>query len=181
MPKLKEDYIQTADFLKEELSKVQIKNNLEQTFNLKGEESIYDKVRELILKAKKEIYLNTNINLETFKDAIDEAVKNNVRIILFSFEKHVNYTLNIEVYNKTETPISNGNRKRIMLVVDMEDTLVANSKFSEFSGIYTRNELMVEIIAEHVHNDIYLTELEKTYEEGFWDKISLNTMKENKI
>ena len=154
MPKLKEDYIQTADFLKEELSKVQIKNNLEQTFNLKGEESIYDKVRELILKAKKEIYLNTNINLETFKDAIDEAVKNNVRIILFSFEKHVNYTLNIEVYDKTETPISNGN---------------------------TRNELMVEIIAEHVHNDIYLTELEKTYEEGFWDKISLNTMKENKI
>ena len=181
MPKLKEDFIQTADFLKEELSKVQIKNNLEQTFNLKGEESIYDKVRELILKAKKEIYLNTNINLETFKDAIDEAIKNNVRIILFSFEKHVNYTLNIEVYNKTETPISNGNRRRIMLVVDMEDTLVANSKFSEFSGIYTRNELMVEIIAEHVHNDIYLTELEKTYEEGFWDKISLNTMKENKI
>lgn len=113
MPKLKEDFIQTADFLKEELSKVQIKNNLEQTFNLKGEESIYDKVRELILKAKKEIYLNTNINLETFKDAIDEAVKNNVRIILFSFEKHVNYTLNIEVYNKTETPISNGNRRRI--------------------------------------------------------------------
>ena len=119
--------------------------------------------------------------METFKDAIDEAVKNNVRIILFSFEKHVNYTLNIEVYNKTETPISNGNRRRIMLVVDMEDTLVANSKLSEFSGIYTRNELMVEIIAEHVHNDIYLTELEKTYEEGFWDKISLNTMKENKI
>ncbi len=181
MPKLKEDFIKTADFLKEELSKVQIKNNLEQTFNLKGEDIIYDKAKELILKAKREIYLNTNINLEIFKNAIDEATRNNIRVILFSFEKHVDYALNIEVYNKTETPISNGNRKRIMLVVDMEDTLVASSKESEFSGIYTKNELMVEIIAEHVHNDIYLTELEKIYTEGFWDKINLHTMKEEKL
>ncbi len=181
MPKLKKDYIETADYLKDELSKIQIKNNLEQTFNLKGEEVIYDKVRELIIKAKQELYLNTNVNLELFRDAIEKAKKNGIRVILFSFEKHIEYDMEIEIYNKTNTPIHEGSSKRIMLVVDMEDILVASSKETEFSGIYTKNELIVKIIAEHIHNDIYLNELEKIYGHDIWSKISINTLKENKM
>ncbi|HEX3039829.1 MAG TPA: hypothetical protein VHP54_06000 [Caproiciproducens sp.] len=70
-----------------------------------------------------------------------------------------------------------------MLVTDMDATIVADrspGKDNWFATV-TNNTLMVSIIAEHIHNDIYLLKLKEKYGSNLIDDtIKIDTMLENR-
>lgn len=178
--KLKDEYMNSADFLKEELLRIHIRSENEQFINLRGEESIFYKIKEIINSSEKELYVNTNIDLSLFNNEFINALDRNVRVILFSFEKHRIEDSRIEVYNKTENYITDPN-KRLMLVSDMTEVIIGSSDINHgFSGTYTKNLLLVNIVSEHIHNDIYLYKLETKFGKDFWEDIQIKTLNEEK-
>ena len=49
---------------------------------------------------------------------------------------------------------------RLMLVADMETALIGTAlPGEEFFGTFSRNRLLVRLVAEHIHHDIYLLRL----------------------
>lgn len=183
---LKEKYIKdfskTADLLKEEFSNfddVQISE--EQYFNIKGHHNFVIKVKEMLFMAEEEVYINTNYPLKEFKEEIRELSQRNVRIILFS-EENMDITdlNNVELY--TMEMESFDFNKTMMLVIDSKRALIASGKQGcEFLGTFTDNPLMVEIVAEHIHYDIFLLNLVKQYGESLLNKADLKTIQEKKI
>lgn len=59
-----------------------------------------------------------------------------------------------------------------MLSCDESETLIANSDNSgEWFASITNNPLLVEIITEHIHNDIYLLKLRNEYSDEIYDNL----------
>lgn len=182
---LKEKYIkefsQTADLLKEEFSNFdEVQVSEEQYFNIKGHHNFIIKVKEMLFMAEEEVYLNTNYPLKEFKEEILELAERNVRIILFSEEKLDIGGLKVEFYSlEREEKESN---KTMMLVIDSKRALIASGKQGgEFLDTFTDNPLMVEIVAEHIHYDIFLLNLVKQHGEQILNKTLLKTTQEKKI
>lgn len=72
---------------------------------------------------------------------------------------------------------------RLMIVIDLKYTLICstNDKNIEMTGIFTENQLLANIIAEHIHNDIYLLKLKEKHKAELIDSdILINSMLENK-
>lgn len=178
--KLKSEYMRSAEFLENELLKIHIRSDNEQFINLRGEENILDKIKEILNNTEKEIYMNTNINLMLFETELENLLNKGGRVILFSFEKHKLTDSRIEAYNKTENYISDPN-KRLMLVSDMKEVIIGSSDVTHgFTGTYTKNPLLVNIAAEHIHNDIYLYKLETKFGKDFWNDLKISTLNEEK-
>lgn len=152
---LKKEYLDSAEKLKKELSLLEVKDQGEEYWNIKGYDSFVSKIKEILLNSKKEVYINTNYDLNMFRDEIKDLNKRGVRIILFSFEVYPLDGLNIETYYKDSK--KHCSYKRMMLVSDYNKTLIGSGKNEEyFVGTFTENELLVSIISEHIHNDIYM-------------------------
>ena len=181
--KLKSEYLKSAEYLESELLKIHVKSDSDQFINLKGIEPIFDKVKAILNSSEKEIYINTNVSLDIFHDEIEKAIERGVRIVLFSFEKHDIKNSKIEVYSKTDTHFTLLGKinKRLMLVSDMKEVIIGSSDENEnFTGTYTKNSLLVNITAEHIHNDVYLYKLENKFGTTFWNSIKINTLNEAK-
>lgn len=146
--------------LKKELSKMVQPNEQEFIYNLVGYENSVQQAKALIEQAKAEIYLNTDFRLNEFKQEICEGINRGVRIIGFSFNRIEKPHEKMELFSRSDTAETLYPAHRFMLVVDMEKALIFSHR-TETRGVYTNNRLMVKMTAEHIHNDIYLTEYEK--------------------
>ena len=146
--------------------------------NIKGEKNVIEEVKKMLESAEKEIYLNTNYDLDLFKEELKSLKERDIRIILFSFH---NLDLDglenlVEFYHHDKKEGQN-EEKRMMLVVDEEEVLIANKKINgELIGTLTKNNLLVSIVSEHIHHDIYLLKLKEKYGEDLVDEeIKLNS------
>ena len=88
--------------------------------------------------------------------------------------------LRIEIYHKSKEREKYQNSSRIMLVSDLEKSLVVTKIDDVVSGMYTDNQVFINIISEHIHSDIYMAKLAKIYEETFDEKIKIDTLHEKK-
>lgn len=159
--KLKEDFNKNAKIVEEKLKSIQTDSKDEQFFNMNGYDNIITKIRELLSLAKKEVYMNTDFDLNLFEKEFKILEERGVRVIVFSFAALEHEGIKLELYTHNH-PISKVKKAtRMMLVVDLSITLVADSykERPEFIGTVTSNALMVKIISEHIHNDIYLLRL----------------------
>ncbi|EEX4148613.1 TPA: hypothetical protein ACHORW_005334, partial [Escherichia coli] len=64
---------------------------------------------------------------------------------------------------------------RFMLVVDMKTVMVFSQR-AESLGLYSNNRLLINIIAEHIHSDIYLTKYQQQYPDA---NALINTLHES--
>lgn len=180
--KMKNDFVETADLLETKLKQIEISDSEERYLNIEGYENIISKVKELLLTAEKEVYINTDFDLNKFGKEFAELNERNVRVIVFSFSKSEVKNLPIEIYTHGNVQCV-GKETRIMLVVDCKRTLVADRRpqREEFMGAFTDNILFASIVSEHIHNDIYLLKLKNKYKKDLFDQeIKLNTMLENR-
>lgn len=166
--------------LKKDLKKVSIHSKEEYFYKLEGEERIKSTLISAIDSAKKEIYINTDFNLLDLKDNLKRAIDRGVRVIAFCFNKLDNMGLRMEIYHKSNKVESFKNSSRIMLVVDLNKSLVVTKIGEKTSGIYTDNQVFINIIAEHIHSDIYMAKLAKIYEETFNENIKIDTLHEKR-
>ena len=144
--------------LKKEFDQVKIQPLKTPYFNLNGFESILGKARTLLYESKDEVYMNTDLPLELFEDAFDFLNRKGVDVYVFTFSK-TNYTKpNVFIFNHQ---ISEPSSQRLMLVSDLNSVLVANyDPFRhEWQATSTQNNLMIHIVTEHIHHDIYLIKL----------------------
>ncbi|QVK19061.1 TrmB family transcriptional regulator [Mycoplasmatota bacterium] len=177
---IKNDFNNSADELIDELKNIQMKNINDEYKNIKGKKNIITHMSEMIKNSTKEIYMNTDFDVELFKEDIHDALKRGVRIVMFSFSALDFTGIPIEFYSHGINVCECGANTRLMLVVDYKEVLVASKGMDEdYIGTFSYNKLLVQIISEHIHHDIYLMKLKEKYGEDLFDKnIVLNTLME---
>ena len=74
--KIKEEYINSADYLEKEFENFEVEEDEGSFYNIKGKKNILGKIKELILEAKKEIYMSTNYDLDNFEKELKIAKEN---------------------------------------------------------------------------------------------------------
>jgi len=161
------------------LSSIEEKEKLNNYRNLLNQDAIIAKAKSMMLNAKKEIVMNTDLDLDIFNSEIALLKSKNIRIVVFSFRKQENPS-QIELYSHN---YSITKASRIMLVTDANQVLVASSNHSNnvWIGTYTNNMLMTKIIYEHIHHDIYLFRIKEKLGVTIFDNFSdimLNTLNE---
>lgn len=180
--KIKNEFKETTDLLNDKLKDLEIPNIEEKYINIEGYDNTITKIKQLLLEAKKEVYINTDIKLSKFEKELKEIAEKGVRIIVFSFKKQELKDIPIEIYTH-EGIDCEGKETRIMLVIDCKKTLVADRgpHREEFLGVFTENILLASIVSEHIHNDVYILRLKKIYGKHLInDDIKLNTILENR-
>lgn len=182
IPKLKRQYVENAELAQEKLKNISKESSQEQYFNIKGFDNVIAKARELLLQAEKEVYMNTDFSLHLFEKEFKILNERGVRIIVFSFANLDCSGLDIEFYSHYRGECIDGHPTRMMLVADMSVTLIADAYKDrpEFLGTVTQNSLMVSIISEHIHNDIYLLRLKEKKNFVFDDTITIGTLLEKR-
>ncbi|MGH4122111.1 MAG: TrmB family transcriptional regulator [Clostridium sp.] len=180
--KMKNEFVKSADLLEVKLQQLETSHSEQGFLNISGYDNIISKAKELLLTAEKEVYINTDFNLQTFSEEFIELEKRGVRIIIFSFSNVNGEKLPVEIYTHNDASCLD-KQTRIMLVVDCKKTLIADKgpHREEFLGTFTDNVLLVSVVSEHIHNDIYLLKLRNKYEENLINQdIKLNTILENR-
>lgn len=152
---LSSNYEEHVKVAKKILNNVSKKKERETYLNLVSYSALISKAKSMLEMARKEVYINTDIDPIVFDKELQILEARQVRVIFFSF-KETNYRrTNVEVYSH-HYHFEGANR--LMLVVDYQLVLVGNINVDrdEWIGTYTNNPLMVRIISEHIHHDVYL-------------------------
>lgn len=180
--KLKEVYLASAEYLEKEFENFECCSEEGEFLNIKGDKNAVEKIKEIIKLSQKEVYMNTNYDLENFKSELEDAEKRGVRIILFSFRKQEFEKYHVEVYYNPKIPCCHDNeleKKRVMIVGDCKVAFIGSGrKGEEYIATFSYNKLFVRIISEHIHHDIYLLGLEKEYGTNWYNKLKIGTMHE---
>lgn len=114
--RLRKEYNNTSKEVEKELMKY-YKQDFEEKFtNLKGVETVISTAKQVIKSSKKEICINTDINIQKFNKEINNATERGVRVILFSFAHQNCDGLNIESYLNEQHECTEPTR--IMMVSD---------------------------------------------------------------
>lgn len=183
--KLKEDYNNSADYLEKEFANLECSSQAEEFINIKGNKNAVEKIREMIKFAEKEIYMNTNYELENFRNEMEDAANRGVRIILFTFKKQEFSDYPVEVYYNPKLICCdeiNFETKRVMIAVDCKTAFIGSGKAEEdYFATFSNNKLFVRIISEHIHHDIYILGLEKENGVDWYNRLKLETMLENSL
>lgn len=158
LSQLQEKTIEDIAILKKELTALARPEEKPFFFNLSGHDSLILKIKELINESESELYLNTDFDLSGFQKELIAAVDRGVRIICFSFNRMQSPVAGIEFFYRTEVLEVDFPSTRLMLVSDTRKTLVF-SNLTQPQGIYTNEKILVKIISEHIHSDIYLSGL----------------------
>lgn len=160
----RKQFNQSADQLIHELEGYYQQPSQDDYQNIKGLESIQGKINTLIATAQKEIYFNTDMQPTWFIENLKAASKNGVRVLAFSFSALEFPGLPLEFYSYHIPPKQCGGNTRFMLVVDNEHAMIASQGVQDnWIGTYSQNPLLVSIVAEHIHHDIYLMKLKEQY------------------
>jgi HTH-type transcriptional regulator, sugar sensing transcriptional regulator len=177
--KLTQEFLHSAESLKDELSKYRSAEAEHEYYNLRGRQNFILKTKELLMQAQREVYLNSTFDLRLFADETRALAQRGVRIIVFSFEDIHAEDLPVEFFRK-RVPDSGCEHERMMLVVDLKNALIAGSYHGgEVMGTFTENPLLVDIISEHIHLDIYLLKLQHaSRSRNLLDNMRLNTLVE---
>lgn len=160
---LKQAFVEHADQAEQQLAGLYEDKREERFTNLHGFDSIVSSAKEMLLSAEKEVYVNTDFDLSLFGPELMKLQKRNVRVIVFSFASLDTKDLEIELYSHHDTVCEGEKPSRIMLVIDCDKALVADTykKRGTWLGTVTNNALFVSIVAEHIHHDIYLYRLKQ--------------------
>ncbi|MFC0180919.1 TrmB family transcriptional regulator [Thorsellia kenyensis] len=176
---LEKQTLENCALLKKELHKLfSEEESKEFIFNLTGYDAWLKKAKDSFAMAQNEIYLNTDFNLDIFKTEIEEALNRGVRIIIFSFHKLMNIHPAIESYSRLNEEETLFPSRRFMMVVDMKNSIIFSNSNNHCQGVYTNNELMLKIAAEHIHSDIYLSKYQHLSQKDITDNILIKTLHE---
>lgn len=185
--KIKASFDEATSDLKEELLLLEDGDNEKNYYNLSGTQNFINKAKELLLYAEKEVYINTCMDLEIFKNEFQALAERGVRIIVFTYGKMDKGDLPIELYRHPiedyDETACKKDEIRLMLVVDLKYTLICSTKDEsiDMTGTFTENQLLANIVAEHIHHDIYFLRLkEKQKTELIDEDILLNSLLEKK-
>lgn len=168
LDKLAKAYQKNIDDLKKTMSSIDSGVNREPYLNIVGYFNILGKIRTMLYGAEQEVYINTDMDLEQFDDCFSHLERKGVDVYIFSFRATDYKRTNVHIFSHQYKPTI---QTRMMLVIDLTSVLVANHIIdrNEWMGTITKNDLMVHIITEHIHHDIYLLRLKNKVNQSIFD------------
>jgi len=178
---MKSNFEENIRNLKDELLKIQDKSEENRYYNLNGDKNFLSKAKEFLIMAEREVYINTCIDLQVFKEEIHMLAEKGVRVIVFTYNEINSDGLPIELYKHPldEKVYEEEQEIRFMMAVDLKNTLICSGIKGkiEMNGTFTKDKLLARIVAEHIHHDIYLLKLkQKDNKEIIDDEIRLHTL-----
>lgn len=178
--RLKEQLSRSADEIKDELSRISIKKPTEGFANISGYENALSKTREFLISAEKEVYFDTNIDLSLFKEELLELNRRGIRVIVFTSNKVNGNDLPVELFYADKFNMCGHPYSKLMMVVDQKKALISQSMNDDTNGVYSNNPILIDLVSEHIHLDIYLHRLEKKHgvKNIVTDDILLNSFQE---
>ena len=182
MGKVKNDYLRNMQNARAGLAHY-LETRYEETYALvNGFDIIIEKAKSILRNAKKEVFMNTDIDLEMLSEELSGAAKRGVRIVVFSFVELSVSCKEIEIYSHERNRTAENTNRRFMIVADNLVAMVADADNgrSNWTGTVTNNSLMKSIVREHIHNDIYMLKLRQLYGPQIYEKIHINTSQEEK-
>ena len=202
LEKIMSNYKKNAEIAKESLNSLAVHGNSRNFFlNIQGLNNIIDNIHIMIQKAEKEILISTSMDLKPIADDLKEALKRGVRVIVFSMLELNLYGVDVEFYGGRKG-IEKSSEQRFSIVADNSACLICSNDKQEFIsfkqfinenggnllstedkdflGMKRTNRLMVNIIQEHFHFDVYLHKLliKNNGEQIITDDIQLGTLME---
>ena len=148
---------------------------------INDKDTIMEKAKKIIKQATKEIFINTDIDINELENELKMAAHKGVRIIVFSFVKQDISCEGVEIYSHDREMTEDNTNTRLMIVADDDVALIAdNSGRGKWTATVSNNRLMKSIIREHIHNDIYMLKIRNIYGREIYDKIHINTELERK-
>lgn len=181
--RLKGEFCESADTARNMLESLYQEKHEERFTNIKGFDTVVSDTKELLRSAGQEVYMNTDFDLHLFETEFKLLAEKGIRVIIFSFANLDHEGLPVEFYTHGDPGCDDEMPSRMMIAVDGKETLVADKSpiRGDWLGTVTNNALMVSIVCEHIHNDIYLLRLKQKYGANLWDGgIFLNTKFEKK-
>ncbi len=184
--RLSREYEKNAREAENALKKlVPVPGGQERFANIEGKSNIIAAANSLIQNAKKEIVFTCSMSLECFETELKKASERGVRIILFSWSNLDTLGLNLEFYSGYDGQELCA-ESRILLVTDASHCLIgSNDRITlyrhagileklpdgekDFLGMSSDNRLMVNLVMEHIHFDIYLQRLKKAHGKNLID------------
>ena len=153
----------------------------EEVIHLRGEDNILECARHILRNAKNEVYINADFDLDCFQEEFEELIKRNVHVIVFSFYEISTGCKKVEVYTHKRPKKNQHMGTRLMIVENETISIIAQkqSKYSDWTAIMNNNLLMIRMLEEHIHNDIYLLNIRKLYGNDIYEKIQIHSQFEN--
>jgi predicted DNA-binding transcriptional regulator len=160
---LKTQYIKQTDMLVNDLTHLSQNYHQEPYLNYHGYDDIIGQARTMIYEAKEDIYINTDLDISLFDDE-----QKGVDIFIFSFRAQTSKRMNVSIFSHEYDAME---PTRLMMVVDMKKVMIANRHplTHKWSATTTKNELMINIITEHIHHDMYLYKIKKTEQKHLFE------------
>lgn len=163
--------------------------------NIEGKENLIRNVNRVIHLAQKEIIMNCTMPLDFFAEELKLAENRGVRIVLFTWadiqfkdikiEFYSGYSENSQCADERIFVVSDfahcvvGSNERKDYIAHGKDTEKLPNGEKDFFGMISDNRLMVNLVTEHIHFDIYLNRLKQKHKKNLVTKdIQIQTMME---
>lgn len=159
MARLKEDYTRTADSLAEELRALSPNTPELRFFNVSGRDNVLDKARALVARAQQEVCINTSLDLAPLRDVLAQRAREGVRLIVVAAAQPALGIEALEFYPLSAQAAAE--HERLMITVDDREVLIAGAHVgARLVAVFSENPVLVQIVAEHINHDVYLTKLQ---------------------
>lgn len=153
------------------------------TANFYGYDTAVSKTKELFQNVQNEVYINTDCSLEEMRKELEALVQRGIRVILFSFYEIENPIEGVSYFSHGRKREKGFQPTRFMIVADNEFLIMADGSGQNelWKGTESNEKLLVKLMAEHIHNDIYLLKIRDKYgKEIYDDYLKIDTIFERK-
>ncbi len=130
--------------------------------NFNGGNEMINKVKDLLLDAENEVYMNTNMDINLFSEEFNEISQKGVRVTVVAPDKYQKDGLQIDKLYTYSNEKSRNNTPKITLVIDNRVALVSDQKSMDGDQVkftVTDNEILVDSIIKNIDNYIYILKL----------------------
>ena len=142
-----------------------------------GIDEVIAAAKLILKKAKKKVYINADFPVTEFYDELQFLVNNKVEIYMFSFHEMKKVPLGVDVYSHNHKMPIDHVCTRLMIAVDEDEVFMAENDETGngWRGTRTNNSLMVKIVCEHIHNDIYLLLIRQKYGRSIYEDVDMKS------
>ncbi len=155
---LESRFSETMDDLSASLRRLAMREPESSTWTLQGYDAMLQQARDLITGAKSTVYASLwGREAERLSDALVEAAKSGVRVVLFSFTALPEGTGQLLSYNIPEHELEQHWSHRIILLSDLQSALIGSAELgADTRSVVTTEAALVETAISNLVLDITL-------------------------
>lgn len=142
-----------------------------------GLKDVIQTAKTLLRKAKQKVYINSDFPISELYEELQFLVDNNVAVHIFGFYELGRVPLGVNVFSHQHKMKIDHVCTRLLIAVDEQEVFMAESYGNkvEWRGTRTNNELIVKVVCEHIHNDIYLLLIRENVGRDLYEEVDMHS------